>query len=161
MSLAAGGAAPQLFFEPKAWSRRYGDDFFTVTIPTHKIVNNKDGAATAAQASKVSRGTHGAFVIQGRRGDLTWHVERRYSEFVRLHARGTAGAPPTAPDAPPAAPATLPPKSLWWTAQDQKFLERRRSSLEAYLHRLLARRGVCALPHVWDFLSAGAVSVGS
>ena len=148
--MAAGPAAPpQLYFEPKAWSHRYGDDYFTVTIPAAKIV--------PGGGARVKKGQHGAFVLEGKRGDRTWRVERRYSEFSRLHARGTAGAPAPAPDAPPGVPPKLPPKTLWWTAQDGPFLERRRQALEAYLHGLLARRGVCALPHVWDFLSAGAV----
>ena len=150
--MAAGPAAPpQLFFEPKSFSHRYGDDYCTVTIPEWKIV----GGAGAAKATKVSKGLHGAFVLEGRRGDKKWRVERRYSEFAKLHARGP---PPPPPDAPPQVPPKLPPKTLWWTTQDGPFLERRRAALEGYLHGVLAVRGACALPHVWAFLSAGAVS---
>eukprot|EP00753_Platysulcus_tardus_P013909 PLAT3905.1.p2 GENE.PLAT3905.1~~PLAT3905.1.p2 ORF type:complete len:179 (-),score=69.54 PLAT3905.1:28-564(-) len=122
----------EIFFDHKTWSARYGPQFFTLDIPSFRVVES-DG------------GRHTRYLIVGRAGKLTWQQERRYSEFAGLADKLKREL---AVDS-----SLMPAKHFPLFAETDELRESRREALQAYLWAALGSdRTVPASPAVADFL---------
>jgi hypothetical protein len=65
-----------LWFEPKEWSRRYADTFFTADV-----VADETAGASAAGAGSAPAGT---MTIQMKAGDNAWTVSKTPEQFEQL-----------------------------------------------------------------------------
>lgn len=129
-----GGPLPEacaVFFEPRAWSRRFGPAHFTVDMPAVGV----DGG-----------GVYALFNVRVRSGDVAWTLRRRYRE---LHA--FAESLPAALGGAAGAGSPFPPKTFFRDVSPA-FLEARRGALEGWLHALLRAPGACLDGSVRRFL---------
>ena len=117
-----------LYFNPKDWSSRYGENIFTCHIVEGR--------------PEISEGKYAEYVIEISFGDKKRRVQRRFSEFYALYcylekAKNLNCA--------------FPPKT-WFSCMDDDFIEYRRKALEKYLTHVLSISGVCKLATVRNFL---------
>ena len=128
MSDVEGGSAagpssplPELYFEPKLWSPRYGSNFYTAVIESVGVgVGGVDPSAAYYQ-------------VKVQWGGKTQTLARRYSEFHTLH-QGLRAARAQEPDT-----ANLFPPKTWFASVDPELLETRRLQLGAWLDDVLSR----------------------
>ena len=125
-----------VYFDPKQWSRRYAETFFTARIVSHSLSSD---SATAAVVYRI--------LVESR--DSSWQVEHRFSEFEQLlsavqplYAEQLSGQPPL--------PA-LPPKT-WLPSRDESFVQERQEALQSFMQELLQRKDICRLQPVRQFL---------
>jgi len=125
-----------VFFDPKEWSRRYTDTFFTASIISHSLHTD-----------------HTIYTIRIQCADAQWEVQHRYSEFEQLLASLHAQYAP-APSPSSASSASLPPlpPKTWLPSREEKFLKERREALQTFLVDLLQRKDICRIQAVREFL---------
>jgi hypothetical protein len=124
-----------VYFDPKQWSRRYAETFFTARIVSHSL-SPESAAAVLYRILVESR-------------DSSWQVEHRFSEFEQLlsavlplYSEQLHGQP--------SLPA-LPPKT-WLPSRNENFVQERQEALQSFMQDLLQRKDICRLQPVRHFL---------
>lgn len=102
-----------LYFPPKNFSNRFGDQFFTAEIVSHRLASDE---TACCQKSVV------LYKIVVKRGRKEWFVEKRYSDFIKLW------------DSLPLTPKffaskVIPPKTWFSVATNTEFLLKRQEKL--------------------------------
>lgn len=111
-----------VYFPPKQFSARFGDNFFTAVMENFERVRPVASCA----------GKHIVYVIAVSRGKNTWTVKRRFSEFEKLLKYLKEKYPQTVQPFPP-----LPPKTCFTVITDDEFLFARTKLLQVFLNELL------------------------
>lgn len=111
-----------VYFPPKQFSPRFGDNFFTVTIENFERVKPIDTCA----------GQHVVYAVTVQRGRHTWVVKRRFREFDQL-LQYLKNKYPNAKQPFP----LLPPKTYCSVTTDEDFLMNRMKDLQAFLNEML------------------------
>jgi hypothetical protein len=126
-----------IFFEPKEWSKRYNETFFTAQLIDSKLVQDE------------AKNTVAVYIIQLKSGLLNqWRVERRYSHFHQLATEIQQELKSPAEPTP-----SLPPKTLFTShATEEEVVKQRSKELDDWLLALLGQRGICELKSVRKFL---------
>lgn len=111
-----------LYFPPKQFSPRFGNNIFTATLENFERVKPIDSCGSK----------YVVFVVLISRGRSAWAVKRRFSDFEKLliflkeKYRFTAQPFPT-----------LPPKTWTSVVNDDDFLQERAIELQTFLNELL------------------------
>mmetsp|Transcript_9111 Transcript_9111/g.18720 ORF Transcript_9111/g.18720 Transcript_9111/m.18720 type:complete len:148 (+) Transcript_9111:116-559(+) len=130
-----------VYFPPKQFSPRFGDNFFTAQVD-----NFDHFVPTTCFSAK-----YVVFIILVSRGRETWEVKRRFSDFERFLLYLKQNYPKTVQPFP-----TLPPKTCFGVADDHDFLFRRAKDLHVFLTELFTTLHMEKLlkdETVLDFLS--------
>lgn len=103
-----------MFFSPKEWSSRFGENFFTVIID--QFVKHQDSVYW--------------YKLLVKKGIQETIVMHRYSDFVllkrQLEDQGVNEL------------GGFPPKGWWWQYDDENFLENRKEALQSWLHKQIS-----------------------
>lgn len=125
-----------MYFPPSQFSHRFGTQFYTVEVPECRVVFDKERKCKFA-----------VYKFEIKRGRQSKTVFYRYSEIRQLHqylCSTSVGS---------IANLVSFPAKTWFTRLDDKFLDERRASIEAYFHQLLSSsRTISQIPCVRRFL---------
>ena len=115
------------YFEPSAWSRRYGDECFTATVTGHLVMEDLSCCCMPRRWA--------VYEVECKAGTKTWTVRRRVREWLALweHVRGSIDFGYVGASAPEPPSKTLLP---WLSTH---FLDRRASDLAKFLNALLVQ----------------------
>ena len=116
-----------LYFNSKAWSKRYGPDFFTFDIQSFTVNHKSEGDCCLPHK-------YATFELKVSSGDSSWVVSRRAKDFYALwsevrHALSDGSV----------APLPIPPPKTFGKKFTESFLEERRLSMSEFLDALLAQ----------------------
>lgn len=111
-----------LYFPPKQFSPRFGNNIFTVTLETFERVKPIDSCGSK----------YVVYVLLISRGRSAWAVKRRYSDFEKLLAYLKDKYRLTSQPFP-----SLPPKTWTSVVNDDFFLQERANELQTFLNELL------------------------
>ena len=111
-----------LYFPPKQFSPRFGENIFTAVIDDYERVKPIDGCASkfVVYNIRISRGRSG------------WVVKRRFTDFAKLSEYFKEKYKSTAQPFP-----TLPPKTWVSVVNDDQFLKERMNNLIIFLNEML------------------------
>lgn len=111
-----------VYFPPKQFSPRFGDNFFTAVIENYERVKPIDSCS----------GHYVVYAIGVSRGKHTWIVKRRFKEFEQLLLYLKGKYPNTVQPFP-----ALPAKTCCSVLNDEDFLLARSKELQTFLHEML------------------------
>jgi hypothetical protein len=111
-----------LYFPPKQFSPRFGNNIFTVVIDGYEI----------SQAADACFMHHAIYKVSISRGRSVWKVEHRFSDFDRFLTYLLNTYPKTIQPFPP-----LPAKTWFNIAYDEAFLAERLKELQVFLNDVL------------------------
>ena len=130
-----------LYFPPKQFSPRFGDNIFTAIIENYERVKVTDTCFGSPYI---------VYVIAISRGKSTWAVKRRFSEFEKLLQYLKEKYPKTKQPFP-----ALPPKTWCSAVNDDDFLSERENEMKTLLNEMLTTMHMEKLlldDHLADFL---------
>jgi len=122
-------AARKMYFQPSAWSKRYGESFFTARVSGYTI-HHEEGPWCCGPVE------HAAFDIYCSAGERTWIVARRTKAFFDVWSRVRGGLRVDESTATLDAP-VLPKKTPFGRDTSPAFLRQRELELAAFLNALL------------------------
>jgi hypothetical protein len=111
-----------VYFPPKQFSARFGDNFFSANIENFERVKPIDSCSSK----------YVVFVIIVSRGRSAWAVKRRFTDFEKLLVYMKEKFPRTVQPFP-----ALPPKTYLSVVNDDSFLEARLKELQTFLNEML------------------------
>lgn len=135
-----------LYFPPATFSPRFGKSFFTIAIETVDKMQLEDDSTCFCSQKEIV-----LYNITVKRGQQTWSVHKRFSEFDRLRQALSTYLPNEQLDRLPA----LPPKSIFSVASDCVWLDKRRTDLLNFMDKallLLSEKRIIENSPVEDFL---------
>lgn len=97
-----------LYFPPKEFSPRFGDQFFTATIRGYEILGHPSACG----------GQYAVYLLEVCRGREKWIIKRRFSEFDRLNISISHNIPSDISVLP------LPPKTCFRTVDEVELSPR-------------------------------------